>query len=607
MALTPENYTTLRSVDKDFQLWFAKGPIHVPHVYKLTDGDDGNGHLVTAYQPVPVLGPPLRLVALGDTLNIYGGDSYIHGGAAASGHTWGVYHYNAATDNEYIANRGSSMSSGFTTIDGGKTLVFTPTTAAGYTEGIYAIELHLTGATEGNGITAPLGFGVRFVYVVPKDADGIYRSPLEGVVSTQVTGGFDKMGWEALCKYALPDDIMESLSLAVTPFDLNQRIVARYETYYDGVTWTWEPDNDFPLGYYSPEIFFSGYLASKTFGENTTDSTFDFTVRGAQHILDLLQIPTLPKQIPKKIQGEAGEQEQLPTMFISEQWYDLLLVPVFTEAPDLPRWIHRHEDMVFSDPLYHFLTRHTNFCDFHDFRLWQADTDKIEDVIQQEGGTLAWVNQVNTARMGVQWSDRKSKFYVGPDLNLRGADYWASAPGIASAVIDLDASLYTNVSIQYKIPTTGQVELNTVDGVKVLEQLVQSKFGKAPADLQQFMRNMRRATYPPVATNGQRIQKQSVVFYDQEILEVLAKRLYKKENMQFPSVNVTVPLLPGLDLGQSVRLLFNPRSQEPNVKWANGKMFYVVGYSMTPAINGTDWTTVYTLTEITDNPEDEGI
>lgn len=596
------NYTHLKSTHRDFQLWFAKGPVHEPLVYKLTDEDTGRGHLIGSmdYTPVPVLGPPLRIVALGDTLNIYGGDSYVRGGGAAEGHSWGVYRYDGESDHSYLARRGGSMGSGFSVIDDGLTLQFTPTTAAGYTEGIYAIELHLTGATEGNGLTAPLGFGVRFVYVIPKDADGIYTSPVDGIVALSLNGGLDQMGWQSQFRYAFPDDVSDVLTQARQQFIDNQRFACRYETYYDGVQYTWEPDHDFPLGYYSNEILLSGYIDSRTIQQSTNAQEVTFNVAGAQRILGLLKIPTLPKAVPSKVQGEEGEVEQIPTDYIDEKWYDLLLAPIIPDLPDIS-WIHRHIGMRFSDPLYHFYTRHTNFCDFHDFRLWQQDEDVIEEVMQQEGSAAQWTRQVAEARMGVVWTDRKSKFYIGPDLNLRGADYWASAPGVTTAVIDLDEDLYNGISVQMVQPQIGQVMLRSVDGVKVLSAMIQSRFGKAETDIQQFIRHMRKAIYPAEPGQGARLEKQSIIFFEQPMLDILAERLFKKVNAQY-MINLSCALLPGLDIGQSVLLKFYPRSAERYANWLDGKLFYVIGYTMNIKVDGSDWITSYVLAEITDDP-----
>lgn len=587
----PPDYAKLKQPWQTYLLRLAILPIHVPRTFALTDGDTGSGHLVT-WTPVPRMGPN-RTCDIGEQLIIYGGDSYVRGGGAATGHTWKIYRYptGISSDDNYVTNRNLNATDVTATmgtvLDAGKTLQFAPTIS-----GTYAIELHLAGAVEGNGVTAPLGFGVRWVKVPASGA-----VDLDGVVQLDgPNGSLDEAGVSLRFNYGHPDNV----GTGRQSFEPWQRMVAHKRQYYldpaDGLIkeYTFEPSSTFPHSYYANEVLFSGVVEDSSVAETALTHGVDYVLGGAQRILERLQAPLATVSV-------LGISQTIPTLFFDEAFYQAVIAPEVVEI-GASLWLHRVSAMTFSDPALHLLTRHTNFCDWWDLALWQVDTDTFPTVNVREGDLLGWLRQHEGSRFGVMWSDRKSNFFIGPDLNLRGPDYWASA-GALNPVIKLDADLYHVISVTRHPPRVGQVVLHTED---VAEALALSEQVKIDEDEVQLVRRLsREAVHPATATLGRRSVQQSVVAFSQAKLDTLAQRFYKAENAEF-EVEVEILALPGLDLGQCVELEFNPASNEASMEWHAGglgtKPFYVAGYQNQVRADGTVLTTRYRLKQITDPP-----
>jgi len=581
---TAAEYEILKRVVMDFEVIGALQPIHVPKTYSLTDGDVGLGHLVDNTKVIiPRMGPN-RIGIVDEPLVFYGGDSYIHGGGAAAGHLWAVYEYDVVSDEVYEASRGAQV-----TTTGGTVFTWIPSAA-----GRYSVELHLTDALEGDGINAPLGYGVRFVTVYELGADGfLTATDLEELLSLKLSGSLGASGWNLDMDYGQPNDVTAGRQT----IDQNQRVVFRKTEYHGAQEFTWEPQNGLPLGYYSPEILASGLNDATNLSEQTFNHTQTFAVTDARRVLELLKMPSTPKSVE-------GYDLPMYTTFIDELFYQDFIAPEIADPEwNGTFWWHRVESMKFSDPILHIIARHTNFCDFWDLGMWQNDTDNVPSIGAEEGDVFSWLKKNNSARLGIEWCDRKSTLYVGPNLNLRGEEYWASAPGLVSEMFKLDADFIDNISIQRRQPMVGQVYLETVDIKEVLVSELRELIGPDESeDYQSIFRKIHRGVHPITPVAGKRVFVPNMVYFEQGQLQTLAYRMFKMLNFEF-AVSADILFLPGLDTAQTVKLVIDSRSDEPSVvSWATGKFFYIDSYSHDIDFENHNWGTKLNLIEIVEAP-----
>lgn len=123
-------------------------------------GPSGDINLATWQKPIPQISPPYSLLRPGESVTLYGGDSFQRGGTPATGHTWTLV-------------SGSAVIS-----PSGNTCVVTPLVE----DEVVTVKLTVTAS---NGVTA-----YRYAYTVAS-VDG-WAEPC-GQIS--VEGGYDRGGW----------------------------------------------------------------------------------------------------------------------------------------------------------------------------------------------------------------------------------------------------------------------------------------------------------------------------------------------------------------------------------------------------------------------------
>lgn len=570
----------LKRPRRTYSVALASGPSHVTKTFPLTGAETGNV-LAPSFYPVARMGPPLRACTVGDAVLYYGGDSYVRGGGAASGHSWKVYQFNATlTDGAYLADRGTEVVTGIVGA-ATNTMTFTPTTP-----GTYAVELHLTGANEGDGINAPLGFGVRFLKVF---AAGGYD--LEGVPELGgPNGSLDDGGVTLDLSYRRPDNL--SGRQAVSHL---MRICVNKRLFYGTNTgplehYTWEPGD----ALYAPEVLFSGLIDGSTIQEDARTHGVSYRLAGAQLPLTLARVPVQ--------QMTATDDGDPRTVWVPPTFYDLALwnLIMATDPAEIPGWTHIITNLTASDPILHVLQRHTNLLDFFDLALDQTATDVIGSTEASAGSVGDWLRAVQGGRFGRVWTDRKSIIYCGPDDDLRPN---AFKPG---PVIALDGALYQSVRVSHPQPAVGQVYVETGDVLKADSTNVKVTAGSAleAAIVQKVRPYTLIATYPAASGSGARRTYQAARYNDQAQLDQLAQRLHARDNARFPEIELDFQMFPHLDLGQPVTIELDPRTQEPAVEWnvAGGGVplrAYVTGYTNTLDPAGGRWKTTLRLREAT--------
>lgn len=576
----PADLAILKRRYRSFRAALASGPSHVTRTFPLTGAESGNV-LSPSFFPVARMGPPLRACTVGDTVRYYGGNSYVRGGGAASGHTWKVYNFNSSlTDGAYLTDRGTLVTTVAAT-----TLDFVPASP-----GTYAVELHLSGALEGDGVTAPLGFGVRFLKVF---AAGGYD--LEGIPELGgPNGSLDDGGVTLDLSYRRPDNlsgrqIVNHLMRVVVNKTLlySNSDSAPYEAY------TWEPDGGLTLGYYSPEVLFSGLIDGSTLREDARTHEISYRISGAQLPLALARVP-----LQQMVATSEGDPRTIwvPPTFYDEALWTLIMA---TDPDEIPGWTHMITNLKASDPILHLLQRHTNLLDWFDLALDQRDTDVIGSTEATAGSVGDWLRAVQAGRFGRVWTDRKSVIYCGPDDDLIANAFKPAA------VIALDGGLYHSIRVAHPQPAVGQVYVETADTLKADSTNVKVAPG---SDLEAgIIQKVRPYTltsqYPATAGSGRRATYQAARYNDQTALDSLAQRLYARDNANFPEIELEMGMFPHLDLGQPLTIELDPYTQEGWAEWHAAGVgvlrAYVAGYTNTLDPAGRRWKTKLRLREAT--------
>lgn len=548
----------------------ATGPTFKPRTFVLSGAESGS-ELTPSFFPVARMGSPLRACTVGQTVPYSGTNSFVRGGGAATGHTWKVYEYNSSlTDETYLASRGALV----TTVVG-TTFDFTPATP-----GTYAIELHLSGAVESDGIASPLGFGYRFLKVF---AAGGYD--LEGIPALNgPNGSLDDGGVTLDLSYKRPDNLSGRQII-----NHLMRVVVNHRLYYATATgpfeeYTWQPG----APYYDPEILFSGFISGSTIREDAETHEVSYQLAGAQLPLTLAQMPL--RYVTGVIDGQPFGTFVPPTFFDEVLW----ILVKGADATDDPEWVHTVTNLVASDPLLHVLQRHTNLIDAMDFPLDQRDTDTIATSAAQVGAIGDWLRAMQAGRFGRLWTDRKSAIYCGPDDDL------ISSPFKPAPVIDLDAELFLSIRIGHAYSAVGQVMVESGDTLMADPGGVKN-VGKDPVTAELIEQKVRTvsytSTYPTLAQPGARRTYQAPRYNTQASIDALAIRLFNRDNVAFPDIEIDFQMFPHLDLGQPLTLAFDPRTEEPVIQTlisvsGDGPLrCYVVGYTNQIAPDGTAWKT----------------
>lgn len=568
------NLTLLKKPVRDYLVALATGPSHVTRTFPLTGAESGNV-LSPSFFPVARMGPPLRACTVGDTVRYYGGDSYVRGGGAASGHTWEVYEFNSSlTDGDYLTDRGALVTTFI-----GVTFDFTPASP-----GTYSVELELTGQLVGDGVTSPYGKGVRFLKVF---AAGGYD--LEGIPELNgPNGSLDDGGVTLDLAYRRPDNLSGRQIV-----NHLMRVVVNKRLFYGdsaGMTeYTWEPGDDL----YSPEVLFSGLIDGSTLREDARTHEISYRLAGAQLPLALAQVPL--KQMTATNEGDPRQ------VFVPPSFYDTALWLLIQGVVDATAgWMHTVTNLTASDPILHLLQRHTNLCDWFDLVLYQSETDGIASTEVSAGSVGDAMRAIQSGRFGRVTTDRRGLIYCRPDDDLVPNAYRGSP------VIPLDGALIRSYRVSHPQPAVGQVYVETADTIKADEAQVQVGWDN-PTLTNAIIQKVRAYTlysaYPDPAAIGARRTYQAARYNDQAALDALAQRLYARDNAAFPEIELEMGMFPHLDLGQPVTIELVPRTEEEWAKWYAGERevlrAYVTGYTNTLDPAGRRWVTTLRLREST--------
>jgi hypothetical protein len=563
----------LKRPRKSFTVAMATGPSHVPRTFALTGAETGNV-LVPSFFPVARMGPPLRVCTVGDTVRYYGGDSYIRGSGAASGHTWKVYNFNTSlTDGAYLTDRGSPV-----TTFVGVTFDFTPASP-----GTYSVELELTGQLVGDGVTSPYGKGVRFLKVF---AAGGYD--LEGIPELNgPNGSLDDGGVTLDLSYRMPDNLNGRQIV-----NHLMRVCVNMDLWHATASGVFERYNWQPGDLYN-EVLFSGLIDGSTIREDARTHEIAYRLAGAQLPLTLLQVPTL--YVSGVHDGEPYNTYVPPSFYDEALW---LLVRGVVDTTD-PGWTHVITNLKASDPLLHIIERHTNLATFFDLVLDQSATDVVSTTEASAGSVGDWARAMQSGRFGRVTTNRWSQVFCGPDDDFKPNAFRPSP------YINIDGDLYRSIRVNHPQPAVGQVYVETADTLKADA----ANWKVAPDDpingeIRQAVRAYTLTSqYPATPEPGRRMTYQAARFNDQTALNALAQRLYARDNARFPEIELEMGMFPHLDLGQPVTIELDPWTEEGWAEWNSGGSgvlrCYVTGYSNTLDPAGRRWKTTLRLREAT--------
>ena len=237
---TEQNY--LKSSYQNFEIFYAIFPEFHPTLV-TRDPLNYKYHEQLVFGPIVRMGFD-RIGFINQPLSFYGGDSYIRGGAAATGHTWNV-------------------SSGGTISGSGTNVTVTFSQAA-----LYTIHLTVTDPTTGNTAT-----GTRYIRIYNSLQDNQNTLMSVGKLSFSL-----QSGWSG------------SLTLVNTNGAVHsqQRIVVGYKSYYQATDGTKTQHNVYPGtgSNYDVTTIACGYVKQNSVKEDwqTHTTTFDFV--GVESVLD---------------------------------------------------------------------------------------------------------------------------------------------------------------------------------------------------------------------------------------------------------------------------------------------------------------------------------
>lgn len=577
---------------KRFKINIAFSAIHVPKTFDFTDGDLGEGHVVDpATVVIPRMGPD-RACLKGEAVRFYGADSALRGGGGATITGWRAYWLGTATPTDSDIGTGTDKTGTDVVTpspDGGgnpATMTFTPTLA-----GHYRIEMDVAELPDGDGIDSPLPYMCKYVRVFNTASGKQSEWDAEGVGTINASGSMENGGWTATLSYKRGDGAAGEYP------QHNQRIIFQVRTSFarpptdDWEEYTWNPGHGTVEDiWYSPTIFLEGLVRGDSVVEDYLNHEVSFQVVGIRVVLDQLLFPRAPKVVPP------GFLEETATAFMDLPMYDAFMA----KATGAQRymWVHRIAGMSYSDPVIHILQRHTNYCTFWDVNIWQNDTDGIPYLELTEKSIFAWIKKSEAERFGVVFTDAKGVLSIGPDPDLRGPDYWASAGSNADFVVDGD--MYRDIHIQESVSNVGQVSLTSVDAKTLVPTLLQPTAGTDPQIAQLIQRKQYRALWPNSWKRlGELVEIFGVPITDRSTLATIARRLFKKLNKRYPSIQTTYQMLTGIDLMQNIGIEFDPRGNFPDGGWS-GLLSYVTGVQMTINPNGLSWSTTLTTSEVVD-------
>lgn len=603
MALPAAAQTFLTHFEKPlkrFKVQVAYSAVHHPLTFDATDGDDGHGHEVDdSTVAVPRLGPD-RMCLKGEAVRFYAGDSYGRGGAGVAIEGWTAYYLGTDTPHDNVF-AGTEVAGEIVSPspDGGgnpATATFTPTQA-----GHYRIEMHAAGMLlNGDGVAAPYPNACRYVRVFDTDEDGNQiEFDGEGIATLAANGSLESGGWSGTISIKRGRGIT-----APYPED-NQRVIFHVKTFFAAdrngpwAEYTWNPGHGTTdYIWYSPNIFFEALVRGGSVQENHLTGEVSFQVVGMYAALNQLSFPLTPREISLKGLGPpdvpgTGFSDYAATSFMDKAAFDLLISKVKANIRSF-LWVHRIADMKYSDPIIHLLTRHTNYATFFDVNIWQNDTDSLMYTDLSEGSLFGWIKKLETERFGVVFCDAKGVLNIGPEPDLRGPDYWAS---IADPDIIFDGRHYRDIHLQTSPPSVSQVILVSIDQAEILPAAFRGDTGDDIIKL--IQRKQHTATWPSNRTTGVRFEKFGVPIYGRSELATVARRLHKRLNKTYPSIQMTFQMLTGIDLLQNVGVTFSPRRGLPEGGWTN-KLTHVTGVQMQINFNRLQWTTTLTVAETVD-------